>query len=91
MHFSSSQNIKTYLILLRKLIHNFLSFIFHLKRKIKQNSYGANFQVASLYENEHKKLKSKVTTNPKNLVLAKISTHKVNNINLYHIGGNLHT
>ncbi|KGN46281.1 very-long-chain aldehyde decarbonylase CER1 [Cucumis sativus] len=35
------------------------------------------FQVATLYENEHKKLKSKVTTNSNNLVLAKITTHKI--------------
>ncbi|XP_022155719.1 protein ECERIFERUM 1-like isoform X2 [Momordica charantia] len=35
------------------------------------------FQVATLYENEHKKLKSKITTNSNNLVLAKITTHKI--------------
>ncbi|KAL0538420.1 hypothetical protein IC582_027439 [Cucumis melo] len=35
------------------------------------------FQVATLYENEHKKLKSKVTANSNNLVLAKITTHKI--------------
>lgn len=91
MHFSSSQNIKTYLILLRKLIHNFLSFIFHLKRKIKQNSYDAIFQVASLYENEHKKLKSNVTTNSKNLGPCKhFYSQGKQSLSLSH-SGNLHT
>ena len=34
--------------------------------------------MGTLYENEYQKLKSKITTNSNNLIVTKITTHKVN-------------